>query len=93
MTGHNSDASERHPTDETVAIKAEPVAACDKFKMYKEKISQMVLEQHYFSESQDSEGITDEQVAEAEENAKDEILTRKSLQMQKEGTVSLLRII
>ena len=65
-----------------------------KFDMFKSKVQKMVEDQDYFSQTEQSESDEDE-----EENTVDKdkqkahIFFKKSLRMQKEGTISLLKVI
>ena len=62
--------------------------------MYRNKLEKIVNEQDYFSYSEDSEdGLEEALEADAEDELKEVQFYRKSQKLQKEGLLSLLRII
>ena len=66
----------------------------EKFQMYRNKLEKIVNEQDYFSYSEDSEdGLEEALEADAEDELKEVQFYRKSQKLQKEGLLSLLRII
>ena len=62
--------------------------------MYRNKLEKIVNEQDYVSYSEDSEdGLEEALEADAEDELKEVQFYRKSQKLQKEGLLSLLRII
>ena len=64
-----------------------------KFALFKSKVQKLVEDQDYFSESERSASGDEDENQFDMDRAKLQIFFKKSLKMQKEGTINLLDII